>query len=88
MNELFPRFSRVAIHVQSIERKRVLVQVCCLAHLSVGRSFCPSVCPVGELWKNGSLDLDAVWGSEWGRSRDGFIRWGANRRKGKGQFWE
>jgi len=30
---------------------------------------------VGELWKNGWLDLDAVWGGEWGRLRDGCIRW-------------
>jgi len=33
------------------------------------------------------LDLDAVWGGEWGRSsRDVFIRWGGDRR-GKGQFF-
>jgi len=25
---------------------------------------------MGELWKNGCLDLDAVWGSEYGWSRD------------------
>jgi len=31
---------------------------------SVGQCVClscVSVCPMGELWKNGWLDLDAVW---------------------------
>ena len=40
------------------------------------RSASLSVCPEGELWKNGLLDLDAVWGGEWDRSMDGCIRWG------------
>jgi len=30
---------------------------------------------VGELWQNGCLDLDAVWGGERSQSRDGSIRW-------------
>ena len=47
-------FSRVAI--RSIERKRVLLQVCRLSHLSV----CLSVCPESVLWQNGLLDPDAV----------------------------
>ena len=28
---------------------------------------------MGELWKNGGLDLDALWVGEWGVSRDGCI---------------
>jgi len=30
------------------------------------------------------LDLDAVWIGEWGRSRDGCIRWDGDRRRGRG----
>jgi len=52
-------------------------QACHLSHLSV----CLSVCPVGELWKNGWLDLDAVWSGV--GSRDGCIRWGP-RPQGEG----
>jgi len=29
------------------------------------------------------LDPDAVWDGEWGRSNDGCIRWGGNRRRGR-----
>jgi len=32
------------------------------------------------------MDPDAVWGGEWGRSRDGCIRWGDYRQRGKGSF--
>jgi len=28
--------------------------------------------PESELWQNGWLDLNAVWGGEWDRSRDGY----------------
>ena len=46
-----------------------------------------SVCLlVGELWKNGLFDLDAVWGGEWDQSRDGYIRWGGDHRRRKGSF--
>jgi len=62
----------------TIQCKQVLEQTCHLSHLSVGWSVCPSVCPVGELWKNGGLDLDAILGPEWGQSRDGCIRWGGD----------
>ena len=27
------------------------------------------------------MDLDAVWGGEWGRSRDGCIRWDGDRQR-------
>jgi len=47
----------------------VTLQACRLSYLSVGWS----VCLVDELWKNGQLNLDAIWGGEWGRSRDGCI---------------
>jgi len=48
--------------------------------LSVGRS----VCPEDVLWQNGWLDLDVVWGSELGRSRDGCMGWRLS--KGKSSF--
>ena len=44
-------------------------------------SVCLCVCPQSVLWQNGRLDPDAVWGGEWGRSRDGCIRWGGDRRR-------
>jgi len=84
----FAIISRVAI--QSIERKRVFKQACCLTHLSVCQS-------VGR-----SVDLSGGWiaekrligpgcRSEWwvGRSMDGCIRWGSYRRRGRGNgsFW-
>jgi len=40
-----------------------------------------------ELWWNGWLDLDAVWGCEWGRAWYGCIRFWWWLSKGKGQFW-
>jgi len=51
-----------------------------LDHLSVG--------PPSVLRRNGWLDLDAVWYDEWGRSRNGCIRFWWWSSKGKGQFWE
>ena len=44
-----------------------------------------SVCLEDVLWQNGSLDLDAVWAGEWGRSTDGCIKW--ERRSSKEKFW-
>jgi len=64
--------------INIFKRKQMLVQAC---RLSIDRT----VCPVGEWWKNGWLDLDAVWGGEWGWSRDGCIRW--RLPSSKGQFW-
>jgi len=49
-----------------------MLRACRLGHLSV----CLSVCLESVLWQNGRLYLDAVWGGEWGRSRDGCIRYG------------
>jgi len=46
-----------------------------------------SVWPESVLWQNGWLDLDAIWDGEWGRSKDGCIRWGWWASKEKGQFW-
>jgi len=45
-----------------------------LDHLSV----CLSVGLQSVLWQNGRLDPDAVWGGEWGWSRDGRIRLGGD----------
>jgi len=38
------------------------------------------------LWQNGLLDSDAVWGGDCGGSRDGYIRWGGDRLRGRGSF--
>jgi len=32
------------------------------------------------------VDLDAIWDGEWGRSRDGCIRWGGYHRRGMGSL--
>ena len=32
------------------------------------------------------MDPDAVWGGEWGRSRDGCIRWGGDGQRGRSGF--
>jgi len=45
------------------------------------RLVCLSVYPEIVLLQNGSLDLDAVWGGEWGRSRMGVLDWGGDRRR-------
>jgi len=39
-----------------------------------------------EQWQHGWLDLDAVWGGEWGQARYGCIRFWWWSSKGKGQF--
>jgi len=52
----------------SIASGALMVRACYIC-LSVG-------CPESVLWQNGQLDPDVVWGGEWGRSRDGCIRWG------------
>jgi len=54
-----------------------MVQKIRLSHLSVRKS---------ELWQNGWLDPDAVWGGERDRSTDGCIRWRWWWSKGKRQF--
>jgi len=38
------------------------------------------------LWQNGCMDPDAIWDGEWGWSRHGYIRWGGDRRSGRGRF--
>jgi len=50
------------------------------------RSVCVSVCPESVLWLNGWLDPDAMWGGEWGWSKDGCVRWGPRAPKGRGGF--
>jgi len=66
-----------------LARLSVCLCVCVCVSRSVGRS----VCPESVLWQNGCLDPDAVWDGEWGRSRDGCIRWGWLSSKRKGQIW-
>jgi len=73
------------VSMQSTDRKRMLDRLVASAiRLSVCLSVGRSVGPVGELRKNSQLDLDAVWGGEWGRSRDRCIRrgWRSSRMKG------
>jgi len=53
---------------------------------SVCLPVCPCVWPESVLWQNGWLDLDAILGGEWGRARDGCIRWEWLLSKEKGQF--
>jgi len=65
----------LAASLCSVERKQVLEQVSRLGDSSV----CVCVCPKSVLWQNCRLDPDAVWGGEWGRSRDGCIRSGWRR---------
>jgi len=48
--------------------------------------MCLSVCPESVLWQNGWLDLDDVWGGEWGWSRVWCITWGGDCRRGRGSF--
>ena len=55
-----------------IEHKQVLVQVMSFIP-SVGRSV--SVNLSGILWKNGSFNLDAVWGGRSAGSKDEASRW-------------
>jgi len=57
------------IAIQSTERKRVLLQVCRLSHLSVCLCVWKAYCG-----KNGRLDPDAIWDGEWGWLREGCIR--------------
>ena len=66
----------------TIKHKQLIESSCHLFHLS----DCLSVCLESVLWQNSLLDPDAVWDGEWGRSRDGCIRWGGNHRKGMGSF--
>jgi len=70
---------RVALYQYS-ERKRSSY-----ADLSI--CVCASVClSESVLWQNGWVDPDAVWDGEWGQSNDGCIKWGGDRRSGRGSF--
>jgi len=55
-----------------------MVQNIRVPHMSVRKS---------ELWQNGWLASDAVWGGERGRSRNGYIKWGGDHWRGMGSFW-
>jgi len=45
-----------------------------------------SVCQQSLLWKNGWVDPDAVWGGEWGRSRNARVLDGVVIVERKGSF--
>jgi len=82
---LVPRFdivliSRVALY--QFNRAQTGIGVGLLPRPSVGLS----VCSVGELWKNGCLDLAAVCGGELDRSPNGCIRWAGDGSRGRGNF--
>jgi len=67
----------------SIVSRVLMIQNIRLAHLCVGML----VCPESVLWRNGWLDLDAVWAGEWGRAWYRCIRFWWWSFKGKEQFW-
>ena len=56
-------------------------------HLSVYLSVCRSVCLSGVLWKNGQLNLDAVWGDGSSGYKDEAGTWGWRLPHSMGQFW-
>jgi len=60
----------------SIERSAYVIELR-LCHLSV------RTC---EQWRHGRLDMDAVWGGEWGWARYGFIRFWWWSSKGRGSL--
>ena len=66
-----------SLTINVIERKRS-------SYWLVAYPLCRSVGPESVLWQHGWLDLDAVLGGEWGRPRDVCIRWGDDRRRGRG----
>jgi len=85
INFLVTALYQEALTLNTIKHKWLLVQSCRQSHVLVCLSV--SVCLEGVLWHNSWLDLDAVWSGEWGRSKDGCIRWGWILSKGKEQFW-
>jgi len=66
---------------------KCIVSACYMYLWYVGWSVCRSVCSESVLWQNGWLDLDAIWDDEWGRPRDGCIKWVWWSLKGKENFW-
>jgi len=46
---------------------------CLVLRVIFSADFCLCVCLCSELWKNGSLDVDAIWD---GGSKDVQCRWG------------
>jgi len=60
--------------------------ICQSLCLSVSQSVSLPVGPESVLWQHGWLDPDTIWGGEWGRSRDGCIRW-VHVPQGEGKFF-
>jgi len=64
------------VHMQALNRKLDVVyaslsfSMASESALAMQHSSGPSVClcPQSVLWQNGWLDLDAIWGDEWGRA--------------------
>ena len=47
----------------------------------------PSVGLSGVLWKNGLLDLNAVWDNRSAGPKDEARTWGGDRPTGRGNYW-
>jgi len=62
-----------SLSINTIERKRYS-SIDLLPRPPVGLCVCLFVCPESVLWQNGCLNPDAIWGGDWGRSRDGSTR--------------
>ena len=62
-----------SLSINIIERKRYS-SIDLLPRPPVSLCVCLFVCPESVLWQNGCLNPDAIWGGDWGRSRDGSTR--------------
>jgi len=74
----------ICLQYSSLISTSLSISIGRLVDRSVGQSVSQSVAPQSVLSQNGWLDPDAIWDGEWGRSRDGCIRWGWLSSKGKG----
>jgi len=72
--------SRVALYQASVSG------LCDGTYRSVCLSVWRFVCLQIVLWQNGWVDPDTVWDGEWVWSRNGCIRCGGNRRRGRSSF--
>jgi len=85
----YSRFDINYIHISLVLATSLYSGYLCLSPIpsvTLYLSVCRSVCPETVLWQNGWLDLDVVCGGEWGRLREGCIRWGGDRRRVWGSF--
>jgi len=62
--------------MRSIDRKVKINEAGKISPMCWSVFVCLSVSPESALWQNGLLYPDAVWGGDWGRSMDAYIRSG------------